>query len=287
MRNKKTKMKTIISPTDFSPISLNAVNYAADLAVAIKAQLILMNIVSLPVSIAAVPMAETTIEELEQGVEQALSNLKQLLLLRTKDNITVHLFSEPGIVENELEEVCRQENPFVVVMSVKHNYALERYFAGSDTLIAISHIPHPVLIIPEIYSFKGIHKIAFACDMESEVSYKTIRIIREWVSFFKASIDIINVTEKENIGSGKLVAPITLQNQLAEFHAAFHFISKEKIEYGINEYIVKNKPDILIVLPKRRGLFEGFFHKSHSRPFIIQPQVPVLAITELYSHIKK
>jgi len=34
-------MKTIIAPTDFSAVSLNAVNYAADMAQDINAELIL------------------------------------------------------------------------------------------------------------------------------------------------------------------------------------------------------------------------------------------------------
>ena len=38
----------IIAPTDFSPVSLNAVEYAADLATDIKANLLLVNIIELP-----------------------------------------------------------------------------------------------------------------------------------------------------------------------------------------------------------------------------------------------
>ena len=55
-------MKTIIAPTDFSAVSLNAMNYAADLAVAIDAKLLLVNIVPLPVtSSVEVTITEETI----------------------------------------------------------------------------------------------------------------------------------------------------------------------------------------------------------------------------------
>ena len=41
-------MKTILAPTDFSASSINAVNYAADMALAVNAQLILINAVQFP-----------------------------------------------------------------------------------------------------------------------------------------------------------------------------------------------------------------------------------------------
>ncbi len=43
-------MKTILAPTDFSASSINAVDYAADMALAIKAQLILINAVQFPIA---------------------------------------------------------------------------------------------------------------------------------------------------------------------------------------------------------------------------------------------
>ena len=38
-------MKVLIAPTDFSKASINSVNYAADMAFAIKAQLMLFHVV--------------------------------------------------------------------------------------------------------------------------------------------------------------------------------------------------------------------------------------------------
>ena len=42
-------MKTIIVQTDFSPVSLNAVNFAADMAVAIDASILLFHVYNIPV----------------------------------------------------------------------------------------------------------------------------------------------------------------------------------------------------------------------------------------------
>ena len=53
-------MKTIILATDFSSTALNAANYAADMAVAINADLHLLNIQKVPIYYNDIPPVTTT-----------------------------------------------------------------------------------------------------------------------------------------------------------------------------------------------------------------------------------
>jgi len=43
-------MKTIVVATDFSAVALNAANYAVDMALAIKADILLLHVYQIPVS---------------------------------------------------------------------------------------------------------------------------------------------------------------------------------------------------------------------------------------------
>jgi len=72
---------------------------------------------------------------------------------------------------------------------------------------------------------------------------------------------------------------ISLQNLLKEFHPHFHFIDKENVEKGVYEFVELNEPDLLIVIPKKRGFFSSLFHKSQSKEFILHPRIPILAIS--------
>jgi len=58
-------VKTIIVATDFSATALNAANYAADMALAINADMLLLHVYQLPVSYSeiAVPLTEDDIME--------------------------------------------------------------------------------------------------------------------------------------------------------------------------------------------------------------------------------
>ena len=53
---KKLNMKLIIAPTDFSAISDNAIKYATDMAAAMGANLMLVNVYQIPISFSEVPL---------------------------------------------------------------------------------------------------------------------------------------------------------------------------------------------------------------------------------------
>ncbi len=57
-------MKTIIIPTDFSPVATNALHYAIDMAKKINASLLLLHVYQVPVSYSDVPIMLVSVEEL-------------------------------------------------------------------------------------------------------------------------------------------------------------------------------------------------------------------------------
>jgi hypothetical protein len=65
-------MKTIIAPTDFSPISYNACLYAAKMALDINANLVLLHVMELPLSVAEFPVTEDIFDEI--SMEEELNN---------------------------------------------------------------------------------------------------------------------------------------------------------------------------------------------------------------------
>jgi len=269
-------MKTIIAPTDFSENSINAVNYAADFATAVNAELLLINVVGLPLSASEYAVTETLLEELEENTEKELSHLKEKLLERTGGKLAVDTFSEIGSIGYTLEEISKRKKPLAVVMSVKNSTALERFLVGSNTLAAVHHITQPVLIVPEKASYTKVKKVAVACDFDEDLSMDTIKTIKSWLSLLNAEPHIINVTKNPEISSHTMSEAIGLQNQLTDFTPRFHYLTGEKVEKGIASFVEKYDPDLLIVVPRDKGLF----HKSHTKALILHSTIPVLSIGE-------
>ena len=163
-------MKTIIAPTDFSGVSINAVDYAADMAVDLCAELILFHVSEQPVAVSEVSFTEPMYDKIVS--EEKITNLKNSLKIRTKNKINIRIKNIADTIHNELEDLCKQKKPFAVVMGTHGNGTIQRFFIGSTTFYAVKHLPYPVFVVPKGVRYKPVKKIALVSD------FKTINTIR-------------------------------------------------------------------------------------------------------------
>lgn len=273
-------MRTIIAPTDFSPISLNAVKYAADLAVAINAELVVLNVVQIPVTVSEVPLTEFEYEEMTDEAENELAELEEKLNERTDGKINIRSKMMVGSIGYELKEISKQKGPFAVVMGTNGAGFTERFFLGSQTVFAVNNLEYPVLVVPKDGVFKGINKVALASDLEELQSTRPLSLLKTWLKTFNSKVEVVNVCRDNKVKAEEVPGSISLQNSLSEFYPEFHFVNEENIEKGIYDFIENAQPDVLVVIPKKHGLLSGMFHKSRSKPLILHPHIPVLAIAE-------
>ena len=70
-------MKTIIIPTDFSPVATNAMHYGLEMARSVNASLLLFHAYQVPVSYSDVPIILVSVDELKKSAEERLETLKK------------------------------------------------------------------------------------------------------------------------------------------------------------------------------------------------------------------
>ena len=276
-------MKTIIVPTDFSPVSINAVNFAADMAIAINANILLFNVYNIPVAFSSgVPLMLISVDELKQTCEFQLEQLKTKILHVTSGKIKVTTESRMGNIVDELEELCTHIQPFAVVMGAKGKTGVEKLVFGSTTLTAIRHLTWPVICVPQGKEYgKGIKKIGFACDFRQVVEITPVQFIKQMVKEFNAELHILNVDYKE-----KHFRPETpeqsflLHNLLKDINPNYHFINNADIEDGINDFAETNNLDLVIAIPRKHRLLEGIFKPSSTRQLVFQSHIPIMCVHE-------
>jgi len=273
-------MKPIIATTDFTPASQNAVNYAADLATAIGSKLILFHAVQLPVVVSDVPMPEPFYEEMLKSANRDLKEMREKLAMRNKGKLEIELEILPGSVSHELNEICDQRQPLLIVMGRGAGRSFEQLIIGSETFYAIKHVHYPILVVPESASFKGIKKIGLACDLESEAGSLPFVQLKELLMPFNPTLDVIHILPKENaLESSEVAESVSLQNHLNIFRPNFHFLTKEKVDHGICEFAKLHELDLLVVFPRKHDFF-GLFHRKVSKSVILHDQLPVMTIRE-------
>lgn len=158
---------TILAPIDFSPVSINAANYAAALARQLEANLTLFHTVQIPVMYGEVPMPLGNYEHVMDEAHLQMRSLVQRLNREFEDEIYIHYELKAGSPVYEIAEWSEKERPLMIVMGTRGLGSIERFLLGSVTLSLTQESPVPVLVVPENCNFKKITKIGLATDRSS------------------------------------------------------------------------------------------------------------------------
>lgn len=275
-------MKTILIPTDFSPVATNAMHYGIDMAKAVHASIILLHVYQVPVSYTDTPIVLVSVEELRKEAEQKLEKLHREVEHLTSGSIKIYTEARLGNIADEIENLCEKVKPFAVVMGSKGSTGIEKILFGSTTLTAIRHLTWPVICVPPGKAYgNGIKKIGFACDFRNIVETTPAEAIKVFIKEFGAELHVLNVDYHN-----KQFRPETpeqsalLHTMLEEVNPVYDFIEHKDIEDGLNEFAEKNNLDLLITIPKKHKLLDGLFKPSSAKQLVVQSHIPVMCIHE-------
>jgi nucleotide-binding universal stress UspA family protein len=273
-------MKPIIVPVNFSASSNNAASYAADMAVPMQADLHLVHFVEIPVSTAEFPINDYVLAQLQDSGLEGLNQLREKLVVRTGGKVNLHTNMEVGSVEYRLEEFCTRISPFIVVIGSAGS-SLERVLAGSHLLVAIRHLPYPLIVVRENAVFHEFKKILLACDLDDIAGGIPVSLsfLKEFQNIFGSSFEVINIATRRQEWQGEAEAAFVFnswKDRLKELYPEIHFVRMNKVEEGISTYLDKHPADLLLVFPKKHNLFD--FHRSHAKKIASHSPVPVMSI---------
>jgi len=266
-------MKKIIAPTDFSAIAENACLYAANLAVEIKAELLLFHIIELPVSVTEYPVSDELFDQ--PKVEKKLETLKNKLQSATNNTINIKTKNVLGFTEHEIKELCNRIKPFAVVMSAHNPDLFRRFFPGSTTVDTAKHLPYPVIVVPHNANYKPIKKIALASDLK-DIYQVPVTEIGTIVKLFNAQFEIFYAGERGNASNQNAINNLLLNHRLAYLNPQFYFVQNDDVWRGIITLAGKHAINMLIIISKRHNPF----HKSKTKDFVFYSNIPLMVIHE-------
>jgi nucleotide-binding universal stress UspA family protein len=270
---------TIIAPIDFSAISLNAANYAANLAKDLHANLTLLHVVQMPVIYGEVPLPIGNYEHILDESHQQMQELVRKMTHDFDDTVFITYEIKAGSPVYGIAEMSEKEHPMMVVLGTRGLGNLERFLLGSVTLSLLKESPVPVLVVPEHIRYGKIYKIGFACDMSHVVEETPDKIIAKFTDLLEAELHIIhNDANFHEYEPSFVEEGMLLDTMFANQKHAFHFIHSEYTEEGIIRFSKENNLDWLMVQPKLHGFFEELFGHQHTREFVIHAEIPVFVL---------
>jgi nucleotide-binding universal stress UspA family protein len=268
-------MKTIIAPTDFSEVSVNAVNYAADMAIALQAQLVIMHVNEYIYAYSEAGIVDALIDE---NADEKLNGLEAQLLERTAGKLSVKKIISVGRLENELLKLSETVTPFAVVMGTHDELnTVNRFFLDSRSLNTAKKLRCPVMIIPRHKSWNKIASIAYACDLK-DVESIPARQIKDVQEAFGAVLHVVHINKDWNVNNEDVVNTFLLPAGLMLNETDFHVIEDDDVVKGIQTFAEEFKIDLVILQPKEYGFLGNLFHVSQSKRMILHPWMPVMVL---------
>ncbi|MDP1803321.1 MAG: universal stress protein [Bacteroidota bacterium] len=273
-------MKTILVPTDFSMVSDNAVNYAAEIAKVTKAKLILFHVYQIPVVATEVPIVIPNFEELEKDCLDGL--LRISTRLHSKLSTTnIECVVRSGFAVDEINLYAKNNKVDLIVMGMHGAGYLTEKLIGSVTTSLIQRSNCPVLVIDEQVKFKNIKKIVLACDYNETENKKVLEPLKEFAQLFKSHVYVLNVINKS-----EPLEPVTevvadfikLEHSLADTAHSFHYMANEEIVDGINEFVSEQKMDMVVMIPRKHSVLKNIFNEPTTKKMAFHSKAPLLAL---------
>lgn len=255
-------MKSLLVPINYTDNAAGAARYAADLALAIEADVHLLHVMDLGFNF----------EETEEKGRLLLNSMRDQLIKRSHGQIAVSTSLRLGDVEAEIEECCNRLDPFAVIMGAD-DAEFHGGFEEDHVANAVKHLRKPLLIVPAGASFHAVRKIVLACEQDDVASELPVSLdfLKQLKSYFACSFDIVSVCGKSRNGLSGLFKLV-----LEDSYPEMHFVTSPKIESGIRDYLKTNDADWLMVFPKKHRLLD--FHGSRSKRIATNCPIPVLSI---------
>jgi nucleotide-binding universal stress UspA family protein len=270
-------MATIIVITDFSESAQNALTYACAFSAASdNIELLLVNTNTVPASYSGDGVALAAISDtLGNRVDKLKEEIERVSAIFTAAKIKYEALI--GNFIKSLQELIEEEQAVLVIMGTPAAYG-EIWSWDTDTLSALTELPIPVLAVPREVLYKPIKNISFASIPGNLHSTSPIASIKKLVKYTGAKLHVVTVVPPQQDEKKDQEGASALHQQLADVDTEYHKIYESHIVQAIGHFVEEQHIDLLVVRPRKHGIWYNLFHKSYAKELAKLNLIPVMAL---------
>jgi len=279
-------MKNILVLTDFSERAKFAAEYAMNIAITTKSNILLCHALEITEQL-TYPLADHLV--LRNQSMKRLKGVGMHLNARVKnaDDFcpSISYINDLDMLTEVTEKLINGNSVKLVVIGAHKSNSLSRFFFGSHTNDILDNINCPVLLVPENAVFKPISNIFYATDL----TFNNTRVIAYLAKLAKpfsskilvnhiSPLDLPLTDEERNIESS-----IMNQVGMESSKLTYRTLKGESVSKRLMEVIDSGEVDLLTLVHKRYDFFEGLFHTSISKQLAKTTKVPLLVMPYSFS----
>lgn len=258
-------MKKILVPTDFSENAANAIEYAAQIALALRCRIILLHVVT--------PSSdnydERKLEIIAGALCESFPGLECEYRLSHGEDIPEQIVGASSLYNVEM-----------IVMGTKGVTNFEKILFGSNTAAVVEKATCTVLSVPGNNIFSKPRRILFATNFDEEDIHAALQITR-LARPFNAELVVGHVMTDADVEDVQLAKMQYFTREvaiLADYPRITYRLSNENtVSMGLDGLIESTRADVIAMRTHRRSLFEKIINPSITQKFAEESHIPLLA----------
>lgn len=263
-------MRKILIPTDFSPVSKNALIYGLNLYKDLDTTFDVIHVYHPSFDPVQPEILDSSLGLENVKRESMKSLIDSVKDLAIKNNIELNSSIEIGFTIEKIVELS-DDYDLIIMGSTGTNNLLNKIFGGISSDVA-SKAKCPVLLVPEQVQFETIQKIIYACDFDG-VDERILGKVVDFAKRYNASIRFVHIQNKDK------EFKFTLSEDL-DINYSVSIVEADSVREGISKYINETNANMVIMATKQRNFWEKIIHKSHTKEFALTTKVPLLVYHE-------
>ena len=251
-------MKKILVPCDFSDPAVQAFKMAVEIANQSNGEVILLNVVELPLMHESVLMPTLSFEEafIKDMKAHAEKNFAKMKDKWAKEGTKISSFVEFGSTTPAIRDFVKDKKVDLIVMGTHGASGVKEFFIGSNTEKVVRTAEVPVMSIKKQIKLSSVKNIVYPTtgDMDHEEIIAKVKALQ---NFFKATLHVLYVNTPSSFKRDLEIKP-----QLKAF--AKRFMLKDftlnvwndySEEEGLKNFVYETKADLVAMATHgRRGL---------------------------------
>lgn len=194
-------MKKILVPCDFSDAAVQAFKFAVEIANQSNGEILLLNVIELPVMHDTLLMPTLNFEEafIKDMKANAVKNFYKMKDKWAKEGSKVSTHIEYGPTAHAIRQFTADKKVDLVVMGTKGVTGVEEFFVGSNTEKIVRWSSVPVIAVKKSVKASSIKNIVFPNTLEDTKEQDELTLkVKALQAFFKAKLHIVYINTPAN-----------------------------------------------------------------------------------------
>lgn len=264
------QIRTVVTGIDFSPCSLNGLEYAAGLCTSMNASLIVLHAYRAPTKAGTLTSVERHIRKnLQEEVSHALDPIRARY-----PELPIEVIVRKGDPMDAVLWAVKKHQAQLIVLGTQGIHESPDIFIGSTTGALVKLGNAAVLAIPSGCAFIPYRRVLIAVKHPFVASREVIVPFLMFMDHFNPSVDLLHVTRDSTPDLSRFPNPYPITPHTHDIHTS----DSDNIYQSVQTYLKDHSADLLVVISRLRGFFEGLFAQSSTNSSMFNSELPILVL---------